>query len=137
MLAILKSLNLKESFYYTSSMTDCELSAYIRKQLNDTGIPLECTGVGSVDELQSKLKDLEQKVANLFMDNVALTTKLKASREVERQQQVEIESLKERLVQTLRAEVMHFYVCMELNCVHLVVINYHHIGSPFSQGWYQ
>ena len=56
------------------------------------------------------MKDLERKVANLFMDNVALTTKLKANREVEKQQQEEIVSLEERLVQALRAEVMHFCV---------------------------
>ena len=37
-------------------------------------------------ELEDKVKDLEQKVANLFMDNVALKTKLEASRKVERQQ---------------------------------------------------
>ena len=55
------------------------------------------------------MKDLERKVANLFMDNVALTTKLSASREVERQQQEEIARLTERLVQPLRAQVnMHF-----------------------------
>ena len=84
---------------------------------------MECTGVGAIDELQStvceleeKVKDLERKVANLFMDNVSLTTKLKANREVERQQQEEIASLKERLVQALRAEVVHFCVCMEPNC---------------------
>ena len=60
-------------------------------------------------ELEDKVKDLERKVANLFMDNVALTTKLKASREVDRQQQEEIACLKERLVQALRAEVnLHF-----------------------------
>ena len=45
--------------------------------------------------MEDKVKDLERKVANLFMDNVALTNKLKTSREVERQQQEEITSLKE------------------------------------------
>ena len=55
------------------------------------------------------MKDLEQKVANLFMDNVALTTKLKASREVERQLQEEVTSLKERLVQALKAQVSIHY----------------------------
>ena len=56
------------------------------------------------------MKNLEQKVANLLMDNVALTTKLKASREVERQQQEEITSLKDGLVQALRAQVhIHFW----------------------------
>ena len=60
-------------------------------------------------ELEDKVKDLELKVANLFIDNVALTTKLKASREVERQHQEEIASLKEQLVQALQAQVhMHF-----------------------------
>ena len=61
-------------------------------------------------ELEDKVKDLEQKVANFFMDNVALKTKLVASREVEKQQQEEIARLKERLVQALRAQVnMHFW----------------------------
>ena len=57
---------------------------------------------------QEKVKDLEQKVANLFMDNVALTTKLKASREVERQQQEETTSLKEELMQASTAQVSMF-----------------------------
>ena len=56
-------------------------------------------------ELEDEVKDLEQKVANLFMDNVALKTKLEASREVERQQQEEIAHLKEQLVEALRAQV--------------------------------
>ena len=56
------------------------------------------------------MKDLERKVANLFMDNVALKTKLEAVRELERQQKEEIAHLKERLVQALRAQVnMHFW----------------------------
>ena len=68
-------------------------------------------------ELEDNVKDLEQKVSNLFMDNVALKTKLEASREVERQQQEEIARLKERLVQALRAQVnMHF---LDLCCVYL------------------
>ena len=68
-------------------------------------------------ELEDKVKDLEQKVANLFMDNVALKTKLEASREVERQQQEEIARLKEQLVQALRAQVnMH---CRDLYCVYV------------------
>ena len=76
----------------------------------------EGTDVSATDELQSKVseleakvKDLEQKVADLFMDNVALKTKLEASRKVEKQQREEITSLEERLVQALRAQVnMHF-----------------------------
>ena len=63
------------------------------------------------------MKDLERKVANLFTDNVALKTKLEASREVEGQQQEEIVCLKERLVQALKAQVkMHktFLVCISL-----------------------
>ena len=86
-------------------------------QSEEAAIPPKGSDVGAPDKLQSrvcevedKVKDLERKVANLFMDNVALTTKLKASREVERQQQEEITSLKERLVQALRAQVhMHFW----------------------------
>ena len=72
-----------------------------------------------VGELEDKVKDLERKVANLFMDNVAFKTKLEASREVERQQQEEVASLKERLVQALRAQVhMHFWTyvhCLDLS----------------------
>ena len=56
-------------------------------------------------ELKDKGKDLEQKVANLFMDNVALKTKLEASREVERQQLEEITHLKEQLVQAFKVQV--------------------------------
>ena len=62
-----------------------------------------------VGELEDKVKCLERKVANLFMDNVALKTNLEASREVERQQEEEITHLKEQLVQALSAQVnMHF-----------------------------
>ena len=61
-------------------------------------------------ELEDKVKDLERKVANLFMDNVALKTKLEASRE-------KIARLEERLVQPLGAQVnMHF---QDLYCVYL------------------
>ena len=61
-------------------------------------------------ELEDKVKDLERKVANLFMDNVALKTKLEASREVEKQQLDEITRLKEQLVQALSAQVnIHFW----------------------------
>ena len=64
------------------------------------------------------MKDLEQNVANLFMDNVALKTKLEASREVERQQYEEIARLKERLVQYLKAQVkVRFW---DRCCVYLI-----------------
>lgn len=44
------------------------------------------------------------------MDNVALTTKLKAGQEVEQQQQERIRTLEKRLVQALRGEVsMHIW----------------------------
>ena len=87
-----------------------------RIQSDKAVTPLEGTDVSATDELQSKVceleakvKDLERKVADLFMDNVALKTKLEASRKVEKQQQEEITSLKERLVQALRAQVnTHF-----------------------------
>ena len=68
------------------------------------------------------MKDQERKVANLFMDNVALKTKLEASREVEREQQKEIACLKERLVQALRAQVKMdktFLVCISLKHIFL------------------
>ena len=63
-------------------------------------------------ELEDKVKDLERKVANLFMDNVALKTKLEASREVERQQYEEIARLKEQLSPQVN---MHF---RDLYCVY-------------------
>ena len=68
-------------------------------------------------ELEDKVKDLEQ-VSNLYMDNMALKTKLEASREVERQQQEEIAHLKEQLVQALGAQVkVRFW---DLYCVYLL-----------------
>ena len=51
------------------------------------------------------MKDMERKVSNLYMDNVALKTKLEASREVDRQQQEEITHLKEQLSPQVN---MHF-----------------------------
>ena len=85
---------------------------------------MEVTSAGTSDEthsrvceLEDKVKDLEQKVANLFMDNVALTTKLKASREVERQLQEEVTSLKERLVQALKAQVSIHYCYSLAQCI--------------------
>ena len=86
-------------------------------QSDNASASLEGTGDGSSNELQSKIceqeekiKDLEQKVANLFMDNTALTTKLKAGREVETQQKEKIRTLEERLVQMLKREVsMHIW----------------------------
>ena len=85
-------------------------------QSDEAVIPPEGTDVSATDELQSKVseleakvKDLEAKVADLFMDNVSLKTKLEANRKVEKQQQEDITSLKERLVQALRAQVnIHF-----------------------------
>ena len=51
------------------------------------------------------------------MDNVALKTKLEASREVERQQLEEIALLKEQLVQASSAQVnIHFW---DLYCMYL------------------
>ena len=89
-------------------------------QSEETAIQLE-GGDGAPDELQSRLgeledkvKDLEQKVADLFMDNVALTAKLKASQEVERQQQEDNASLIEQLVQALKAQV---YTCTTGACI--------------------
>ena len=56
-------------------------------------------------EREDKVKDLEQKVANLFMDNATLKTNLDASQDVERQQHEEIARLKEQLAQALKAQV--------------------------------
>ena len=105
-------------------MHDC-LLAYIA-QSDDATVPMEGTGEADemepkVSELEAKVKDLERKVADLFMDNVALKTKLEASRKVEKQQQEEITSLKERLVQTLRAQVsMYFYSLCFFACKRLL-----------------
>ena len=93
-------------------------------QSEEAIISPEGGNVGTTDELLSKLaepedkvKDLEWKVANLFMDNMALKTKLEAIQEVKRQQKEEIVRLTERLVQPLRAQVnMHFW---DLYCVYL------------------
>lgn len=70
-------------------------------------IPPVSTGVGAPDETcsrlcepEDKVKDLEQKVAN-----VVLTTKLKASHEEETQQLEDIVRLKQQLVQASRAQV--------------------------------
>ena len=57
-------------------------------------------------DLEAEIKQLERKVADLFMDNVALKTKLEAIRKVEKLQQEEITLLKE---QALRTQVnMHY-----------------------------
>ena len=83
-------------------------------QSRETAILLQ--GSDSPDELQSRVGELEDEVkdlelvANLSEENMALTTNLEASRKVERQQQEEIASLKERLLQALRAQVnIHFW----------------------------
>ena len=68
-------------------------------------------------EREDKVEDLERKVANLFMHNVALENKLESIREVERQQQEEIAHLKEWLVQALKAQVKVSF--WDLYCVYL------------------
>lgn len=63
-----------------------------------------------VSELEEGRKDLERNVANLFMHNVSLVTKLKAIRAVETEQKEIIRSLEEQLVQALKTQVsMHIY----------------------------
>ena len=77
-------------------------------QSGDAVIPVDGTPDGThsrVCELDNKVKDLERKVAKLFMDNIALITQLKAGREVKRRQQEENTSLNERLLQALWAQV--------------------------------
>ena len=88
-------------------------------QSHGVDLPPEGSDSGVIDELQSsvrlrelevKVEDLEQKVDNLSMDNMVLTTKLKASCAMEKRQQEEITTLEERLVQVLRLHVsMHFW----------------------------
>lgn len=75
----------------------------------------------TVSELMDGVKDLERKVANLFMDNVALTTKLKASRVAETEtwkQSEEIRNLKEQLLQALQAEVIIHFCMVHSHKVH-------------------
>ena len=69
-----------------------------------------------VSELEKGRKDLERKVANLFMDNVSLVKKLKASRALEAEQMKGIGNLEEQLVQALKTQVnMHFYTYSHLH----------------------
>ena len=77
-------------------------------QSNDTIIPSEGNDEmqTSLHEMQETVKDLEQKVADLFMHNVSLKTKLTASREVEKEHKQSITNLEERLVQALEAQVL-------------------------------
>ena len=84
-------------------------------QSDDGASQPEGTGAVAADEVHSRVRemeekvmDLERKVANLFMDNIALKTKLTASQEVEGRQHEEITGLKERLVQALSAQVNRF-----------------------------
>ena len=86
--------------------------ALVLTQSDDVVSQPEGTGAVAADEVHSrvreldeKVKDLELKVANLFMDNIALKTKLTASWEVEGQLQKEVTGLRERLVQALSAQV--------------------------------
>lgn len=83
-------------------------------QSDNAGLPLAVIGVAApvetdsrLCELEDRVKHLERNVASLYMDNGDLTTKLNASREVERLQQEEITSLKERPVQLLRPQVIN------------------------------
>ena len=64
-----------------------------------------------VSELEKGRKDLERKVANLFMDNISLVKKLKASRAAEMEQMKGINSLENQLAQALKTQVnVHIYM---------------------------
>lgn len=88
-------------------------------QSHGADLPPEGSDSGVIDVLQSsvplsefeaKVRDLEENAANLLMDNMALTTKLKASCAMEKLQQEKVTTLEERLVQVLRLHVsMHFW----------------------------
>ena len=90
------------------------------------------------------MKDLEQKVANLFMDNVALKTMLEARREVEKQQYKEIARLKVQLVQAVK-DLVNVHVwdlyCVYLFYAHVLVHNRtwllknSHCQGPGSHSW--
>ena len=58
-----------------------------------------------VPKREDRVKDLKQKVANLFMYNVALKTKLEASRKVEMDQKEEMRKLAEQLLLSLKEKV--------------------------------
>ena len=77
-------------------------------------------GLSVVPKLEEKVKDLERKTANLFMDNVSLTTKLKASRETEASQVEEIRDLKEQLTRAL--EQVCILICALTHATALVLI---------------
>ena len=95
---------------------------HVYTQPDDTAISLATGGtscdeqLSMVPELKETIKDLEQKTANLFMDNVTLSTKLKAIRKAETEQQDEIRNLEERLLQALKAQVNVTYLH---NCIHM------------------
>lgn len=74
----------------------------------------------SLETGAEKIKDLEHKVANLFMDNVSLTTKLKASRAVETEHKECISNLEEQLVQALKKQVL-IHTCTSPECADAVL----------------
>lgn len=80
--------------------------------------------ISVVPELEKKIKDLERKTANLFMDNVALSTKLKASRAVETKQEENNRNIEERLVQVMKEQVS-ILICSFTHATALILYYMH------------
>ena len=79
----------------------------------DTSLASGDNVLSTMSEQEAKIKDLERKVAHLFMDNVSLKTKLKASQDVETEQKEKIVKLEERLLLTLEKQV-NIYVHLHI-----------------------
>ena len=109
-------------------------------QSDDAVSPVEGTCAGAPDETHSRVCELEDKMKDL--DNTAFTTKLKASHEAERQQQEEITSYEDQLVQALRAQVIIYnIVALLLNTLMQHVLLYmctcanSHCQRPGNWNW--
>ena len=107
------NIRLLINWYSTSRFT------YVHAQSNNAVVFLQADDA-SCDELPSvapeqdeNTKDLDPKVANLFMDNCALTAKLTASRAVETEQKEMIRNLEEQLFQALKEQVSIIVICQE------------------------
>ena len=85
------------------------MNIFLFRTQRETSLATGDNVLSMLSEQEATIKDLEQKVANLFMDNVSLTTKLKASREGETEHMEKIVNLEERLLLALEGQVnMHF-----------------------------
>ena len=101
------------NWYSTSCFT------YVHAQSNNAVVTLQaddasCDKLPSVAlEQDENIKDLDPKVANLYVDNCALMAKLTASRAVETEQKEKIRNLEERLFQALKEQVSIIVSCQK------------------------